>query len=60
MFNLFYFRFILCINMEYFDFSCWLSVETGAIWAFVGPGLTIILVSVTFSSYIIFHFQCDR
>mgnify|MGYP002804008139 FL=1 len=26
-------------------YHCWLSVETGAIWAFVGPGLTIILIN---------------
>ncbi|XP_028396991.1 adhesion G-protein coupled receptor D1-like isoform X2 [Dendronephthya gigantea] len=26
-------------------YHCWLSVESGAIWAFVGPGLLIILVN---------------
>ncbi|XP_046844031.1 adhesion G protein-coupled receptor E3-like isoform X3 [Xenia sp. Carnegie-2017] len=26
-------------------YHCWLSVETGAIWAFVGPGLIIIFVN---------------
>ncbi|XP_028396993.1 adhesion G-protein coupled receptor D1-like [Dendronephthya gigantea] len=27
-------------------YHCWLSVESGAIWAFVGPGLLIILVNI--------------
>ncbi|XP_028396986.1 uncharacterized protein LOC114520843 isoform X2 [Dendronephthya gigantea] len=26
-------------------YHCWLSVESGAIWAFVGPGLLIILIN---------------
>ena len=37
--------FLLSFKPFCFLFSCWLSVETGAIWAFVGPGLIIILVS---------------
>ena len=28
--------------------SCWLSVETGVIWAFVGPAMVIIVVSIAF------------
>lgn len=34
-------------------FSCWLTVDGGLIWAFVGPALLIILVSfrVFFTSF---------
>ena len=28
----------------FYYFSCWLSVDSGLIWAFVGPALLIILV----------------
>jgi hypothetical protein len=27
-------------------FSCWLSIETGLLWAFVGPALLVIFVSI--------------
>jgi len=28
-----------------FFFSCWLSLESGLLWAFAGPALLVILVS---------------
>ena len=34
----------LTLIREIFRFSCWLTTEDGAIYAFVGPALTIITV----------------
>ena len=36
----------LKLDFNLFRFSCWLSVETGVIWAFVGPAMAIIVVSI--------------
>ena len=30
----------------YINFSCWLSVQDGLIWAFIGPMLTIVVVCI--------------
>ena len=40
----------LQFHVFFTTFSCWLSVMSGAIWAFVGPGLFIIFVSMSNSS----------
>ena len=36
-----------------FTFSCWLSAESGLIWAFIGPALLVILVCKGYVKYII-------
>ncbi len=36
---------VLITDSFYLDCSCWLEVETGFIWAFVGPVIGIITVS---------------
>ena len=47
-----------------YRFRCWLSKETGLIWAFVGPTLAIVLVSnilsylTVFSEHLIQQISC--
>ena len=36
------------LDFNLFRFSCWLSVENGVIWAFVGPAMVIIVVSISY------------
>ena len=44
----------LFTDYKYFmcTFSCWISTDDGAIWAFVGPMLLIVLVIIWLASYI--------
>lgn len=36
---------LFSLKLSFSLHSCWLSVESGAIWAFVGPALLVIVVS---------------
>lgn len=37
---------LISIEMCFSFFSCWLTLESGLLWAFVGPALLVVLVSI--------------
>ena len=39
-------------------YRCWMSTEKGAIWAFIGPMLMIILVQGVHTEYMCIVLQC--
>ena len=41
-------------------FSCWLSLEDGIIWAFVGPALLVIAVNSLYHITGSFYFYCKK
>jgi len=41
-------------NTVFVRYSCWLSLERGVIWAFVGPALLVIVVSLGLISKLLF------
>ena len=39
----------LCQSFLFSNCSCWLTVDSGLIWSFVGPALVIIVVRMIFN-----------